>query len=47
MFFNDLNRKQIGRMKMATDLAKYAEDNEIKFFLMNFTDLFGFQRQVD
>ena len=29
---------------MATDLAKYAEDNEIKFFLMNFTDLFGFQR---
>ena len=31
-------------MKMATDLAKYAEDNEIKFFLMNFTDLFGFQR---
>ncbi len=29
---------------MATDLAKYAEDNGIKFFLMNFTDLFGVQR---
>ena len=29
---------------MATDLAKYAEDNGIKFFLMNFTDLFGIQR---
>ena len=29
---------------MATDLAKYAEDNKIKFFLMNFTDLFGLQR---
>ena len=29
---------------MATDLAKYAEDNGIKFFLMNFTDLFGLQR---
>ncbi|MDP6255861.1 MAG: type III glutamate--ammonia ligase, partial [Alphaproteobacteria bacterium] len=29
---------------MAVDLAKYAEDNGIKFFLMNFTDLFGVQR---
>ncbi len=29
---------------MATDLAQYAEDNGIKFFLMNFTDLFGVQR---
>ncbi len=29
---------------MATDLAKYAEDNGVKFFLMNFTDLFGTQR---
>ena len=29
---------------MATDLAKYAEDNGIEFFLMNFTDLFGTQR---
>ena len=29
---------------MATDLAQYAEDNGIKFFLMNFTDLFGIQR---
>ncbi|MFP6748480.1 MAG: type III glutamate--ammonia ligase [Alphaproteobacteria bacterium] len=29
---------------MTTDLAKYAEDNGIKFFLMNFTDLFGVQR---
>ena len=29
---------------MATDLAKYAEDIGIKFFLMNFTDLFGIQR---
>lgn len=29
---------------MATDLAKYAKDNDIKFFLMNFTDLFGTQR---
>ncbi len=29
---------------MATDLAQYADDNGIKFFLMNFTDLFGTQR---
>ena len=29
---------------MSTDLAKYAEENGIKFFLMNFTDLFGIQR---
>ena len=29
---------------MATDLAKYASDNGIKFFLFNFTDLFGTQR---
>jgi glutamine synthetase type III len=26
------------------DLAKYAKDNKIKFFLFNFTDLFGTQR---
>ncbi len=26
------------------DLAKYAKDNRIKFFLFNFTDLFGVQR---
>ena len=29
---------------MAIDLAKYAEDNGVKYFLMNFTDLFGTQR---
>ncbi len=29
---------------MAGDLAKYAKDNGIKFFLFNFTDLFGTQR---
>lgn len=29
---------------MATDLAKYAKENGVKFFLMNFTDLFGSQR---
>lgn len=29
---------------MTTDLAQYADDNGIKFFLMNFTDLFGTQR---
>jgi len=29
---------------MAGDLAKYAKDNRIKFFLFNFTDLFGTQR---
>ena len=29
---------------MTTDLAKYAQDNDIEFFLMNFTDLFGTQR---
>ena len=29
---------------MATDLEKYATDNGVKFFLMNFTDLFGAQR---
>ncbi|MBL4890916.1 MAG: type III glutamate--ammonia ligase, partial [Rhizobiaceae bacterium] len=29
---------------MAIDLEKYANDNGVKFFLMNFTDLFGVQR---
>jgi glutamine synthetase len=29
---------------MARDLAKYAKDNGVKYFLMNFTDLFGTQR---
>ncbi len=29
---------------MAIDLEKYAKDNGVKFFLMNFTDLFGTQR---
>ena len=29
---------------MAIDLAKFAKDNGIKFFLFNFTDLFGTQR---
>ena len=29
---------------MTTDLEKYATDNGVKFFLMNFTDLFGAQR---
>jgi glutamine synthetase len=29
---------------MAGDLAKFANDNGIKFFLFNFTDLFGVQR---
>ena len=29
---------------MARDLAKYAEQNGIRFFLFNFTDLFGVQR---
>lgn len=29
---------------MAVDLAKYAKDNGVKFFLFNFTDLFGTQR---
>jgi glutamine synthetase len=29
---------------MAGDLAKYAKDNKIRFFLFNFTDLFGTQR---
>jgi len=29
---------------MAKDLAKYAKDNGVKYFLMNFTDLFGTQR---
>jgi len=41
---NELNHLKIEREKMATDLAKYAEDNGIRFFLMNFTDLFGLQR---
>ena len=26
------------------DLAKYAKEHKIKFFLFNFTDLFGTQR---
>lgn len=29
---------------MAADLAHYAKDNRVKFFLINFTDLFGVQR---
>ncbi|HEY7749437.1 MAG TPA: type III glutamate--ammonia ligase [Aestuariivirgaceae bacterium] len=29
---------------MAGDLAKYAKDNNVRFFLFNFTDLFGTQR---
>ena len=29
---------------MAVDLAKYAKDKKVKFFLFNFTDLFGTQR---
>ena len=29
---------------MAIDLEKFANDNGVKFFLMNFTDLFGVQR---
>ena len=29
---------------MAIDLEKYAQDKGVKFFLMNFTDLFGTQR---
>lgn len=29
---------------MARDLAKFAKDKGVKFFLINFTDLFGFQR---
>src|SRR5438105_13647370 len=29
---------------MAGELAKYAKDKKIKFFLFNFTDLFGTQR---
>lgn len=29
---------------MAKDLEKYAKDNGVKYFLMNFTDLFGTQR---
>jgi glutamine synthetase len=27
-----------------SELAKYAKENKIKFFLFNFTDLFGTQR---
>jgi glutamine synthetase len=29
---------------MASDLAKYAKENGVRFFLFNFTDLFGTQR---
>ena len=29
---------------MAQDLAKFAADNGVRFFLFNFTDLFGVQR---
>ena len=29
---------------MAKDLAKFAADNGVRFFLFNFTDLFGIQR---
>ena len=31
-------------MSMATDLAKFAEDNGVKYFMISFTDLFGGQR---
>ena len=29
---------------MVGDLADYAQENKVKFFLFNFTDLFGTQR---
>ena len=29
---------------MATDLAKFAEENGVKYFMISFTDLFGGQR---
>ena len=29
---------------MATDLAKVAEENGVKYFMISFTDLFGGQR---
>ncbi len=29
---------------MAADLVRFAKDNSVKFFLINFTDLFGVQR---
>ncbi len=29
---------------MATDLAKFAKDNDVKYFMVSFTDLFGSQR---
>ena len=29
---------------MAGELANYAKDKKVKFFLFNFTDLFGTQR---
>ena len=29
---------------METDLAKFAEDNGVKYFMISFTDLFGGQR---
>ena len=29
---------------MTTDLAKFAEENGVKYFMISFTDLFGGQR---
>ncbi|MFT5629184.1 MAG: glutamine synthetase type III [Gammaproteobacteria bacterium] len=39
----DLKIRQ-GNITMATDLAKFAEDNGVKYFMISFTDLFGGQR---
>lgn len=36
--------KQQGHNNMTTDLAKFAKDNGVKYFMISFTDLFGAQR---
>jgi len=41
--FQNHNRQQ-GTDRMATDLAKFAADRGVKYFMISFTDLFGGQR---
>ena len=36
--------KKTGDKIMETDLAKFAEENGVKYFMISFTDLFGGQR---
>ena len=39
-----ITKDTTGNKTMATDLAKFAADNGVKYFMISFTDLFGGQR---